>query len=580
LYYLISSFFVIIILAIGFKIFVFYKFQSLHKITTKIYEHPLQVSNAALNTRVMAENLIHNLEDISRNIKNDSIKRTFESIMLKIEQNEINISKNLNIIKNNILGEEGKEHYNVAILNYGKIISLKTNVVALVKNDELAKAIKLIDSKSRVYFLNIHKSLETLYKYARNKASNFKESADNLYSKSLFVIVLVGILIVFLFLGISMYIVLRIKKYIRTNDKLHVKLLQQKNELDMIIDEAPNPIMVHNENGEVLRVNKVWEELTGYKYEEINTLDKWTRNAYRGHQKQIKNRITDLYSITKKVDNGEVHLQTKDGRDVIWSFTAAPLGVIDGKKTIISAAMDITDIKMKDNLLVIQSRYAAVGEMLSMIAHQWRQPLSVISMSVNNVLVDIELDEFNEEELINNSHTILNQTEYLSNTIEDFKNFFMKDDEDKEFSIQEILQDTIKVTTASLESHFISLETIIDNDIKIVLNKRKLVQVLINLITNAKDALIMNTKVQDKKIEIKAIDEKETVKIIVSDNGGGVPEGIIEKIFDPYFSTKKSLNGTGLGLYMSKTIVTQHLGGAIDIKNTKEGASFIIKLKK
>lgn len=580
IYYLIASLFVIVTLAISFKVYTVYKFQSLNEINTKIYEHPLKVLHAVLNTQMIVEKLIHNLENIAQNINNNTTKKTFESTIKKIEKSEINISKNLNIMKNNILDEKVKEHYKSVILNYEKIQSLKTNVIVLLKNNELQKAAKLVDGKSRIYDFKANKSLEILYNYIRNKVSNLRKSADNLYSKSLFIMIVMGIVIVCLFLAISIYIVLRIRKYILNYDKLHEKLLQQKNELDLIIEEAPNPIMIHNENGEVLRVNKIWEELTGYKYAEINTLDKWTKNAYGEHQKQVKNRITDLYSITKKVDSGEFHLQTKDDKDVIWSFTAAPLGIIDGKKTIISAAMDITDMKMKDNLLVIQSRYAAVGEMLSMIAHQWRQPLSVISMSVNNVLVDIELDEFKQEELIKNSHTILNQTEYLSNTIEDFKNFFIKDDKAKEFSIQEILQDTMKVTSASLKSHFISLETIIQSDIKLVLNKRKLVQVLINLITNAKDALVMNTNVKDKKIQIQAIDENETVKIIVSDNGGGVDESIMEKIFDPYFSTKKSLNGTGLGLYMSKTIITQHLGGAISVSNTEEGASFIIELKK
>ncbi len=232
-----------------------------------------------------------------------------------------------------------------------------------------------------------------------------------------------------------------------------------------------------------------------------------------------------------------------------------------------------------NGLLLVQSRYVTMGQMIGMIAHQWRQPLTVISMTANNIVADIELGSVEEKSLKKASYHILEQTAYLSNTIDDFKNFFLSDKKREEFTVQEILDETQILLVPSLYNSEISLH--IDNQSTgtLLINKGELIQVLINLINNAKDAVLkyQNNK---KEITITVREQNNTIILNVCDNGGGIEESNIEKIFDPYFTTKNDLNGSGLGLYMSKIIITQHFNGTITAQNQQDGACFSLILPK
>lgn len=360
-------------------------------------------------------------------------------------------------------------------------------------------------------------------------------------------------------------------------DISELKKVQQ--EFKTIIQEAPNPIMVHNEDGKVLLVNRVWEKLTGYRYDEINTIEKWTEKAYGKEMPTIKKYIDNLYNLQHAVSEGEYPIITNSGETIIWQFSTAPLGVMDGKRTVISSAMDITELKKKDEIMINQSRQAAMGDMIAMIAHQWRQPITVIGMEANNIKMDIEFEEeITTQKLQKIANTISEQTQQLSQTIDDFRNFFKPNQEKEQTTVGNVLEGSLKIVGKSLENNNIAV--IIENksETKILTYPNQLLQIFLNLLGNAKDILI-DKEVSDAKVVITIDETKDSIVTTICDNGGGIPKDAIQRLGEPYFTTKEK-NGTGLGLYMSITIVKKHLNGNLTWKNRNGGACFIITLPK
>ncbi|MEA2049637.1 MAG: HAMP domain-containing sensor histidine kinase [Campylobacterota bacterium] len=231
----------------------------------------------------------------------------------------------------------------------------------------------------------------------------------------------------------------------------------------------------------------------------------------------------------------------------------------------------------QEEIMIAQSRHAAMSEMISMIAHQWRQPLSIIAMDANNIIADVELDMVDNSTLKKGSLNILEQTQELSKTISDFKNFFKPIKNITNIYLEDIFKDTLNVVGKSLQNNNIEVIKEFKNHKKIKTYSRELMQVFINIIKNAKEALVEND-IKDKKIYITIKDTKNLVEINISDNAGGIKPDIINKVFNPYFSTKSEKNGTGLGLYISKTIIEKHLNGTITVKNIKDRTCFKIKL--
>lgn len=365
----------------------------------------------------------------------------------------------------------------------------------------------------------------------------------------------------------------------KLNDALN-ELEKKSHELQTILKEAPNPIMLHNEDGEVLMVNKVWEKLSGYRYDEINTIEKWTQKACHKKSllKQKENAV--LFSIDEKINLGENIVTSKEGNEMIWQVSSAPLGIINGKRTVVTSAMDITELKKKDELMMAQSRHAAMGEMIGMIAHQWRQPIAGVAMDANNMLLDIAFETLDNTSAAQYAQDILDQTNHLSKTIDDFRNFFKPDKSVSAVKVENIIEETLAIVKESLTNNSITLETSYLSDSDVNAYPRELMQVFVNIINNAKDSLISN-HTQNALIEIKIYDDEHYVNTEICDNGGGIDAAILPKVFDPYFSTKDEKTGTGLGLYMSKMIVEEHLHGCIEASNNKDGgACFKVRLLK
>ena len=271
---------------------------------------------------------------------------------------------------------------------------------------------------------------------------------------------------------------------------------------------------------------------------------------------------------------GELAISFRDMLEDLKRTTASR----DELETEIKKRIEIQkELKKQDELLIAQSKQAAMGEMIGMIAHQWRQPISVVAMTVNNILVDLELKDLNKESVRECANEILSETQYLSQTIDDFRNFFKPNKEVGVTAIQQLYDDTYKILGKSLENNNIKLSFSGCLDINLKTYTRELLQVFINIINNAKDALV-DSSIVDKKVSVSVYMQENEIIFRFCDNAGGIEDEIIGRVFEPYFSTKEEKNGTGLGLYMCKIIVEKHLKGEIWVKNDGNGACFMVKL--
>jgi PAS domain S-box-containing protein len=253
----------------------------------------------------------------------------------------------------------------------------------------------------------------------------------------------------------------------------------------------------------------------------------------------------------------------------------------------IGCVRDITDtIKLheKEKLLEKQSRLATLGEMIGNIAHQWRQPLSIISTIASSVSVYNTLKTLDEKIVEKSMETIVKQSEYLSNTIEDFRNFIKNDRNKQNFHIKEMIQKSLSIANASLSKHYVQVVLDLKDDAVCNGFESEILQSLLNILNNGKDILVKNIEDEEKRfIFIKTQITQDKIKIEIKDNAGGVPEDIFEKLFEPYFTTKENNEGTGLGLYMCKQIVEDSLGEVSVINEEYEykgslykGANFMI----
>ena len=249
--------------------------------------------------------------------------------------------------------------------------------------------------------------------------------------------------------------------------------------------------------------------------------------------------------------------------------------------------IEIQKNEEKQQIIEMQSRFAAMGEMIGMIAHQWRQPLASIGTASYNLKYKIASEKFDletkegREEQKSFFSKKLDEIEFyvqnLTTTIDDFRNFFKTDKVFVNTSIENPIKNTLKIIQKDLEANNIELELNLNSKKQINIYENEIVHVLINILKNAQDKHL-EKETQNAKIQIETQDLESGIKIDIYDNGGGIEEEYLDKIFEPYFSTKKEKNGTGIGLYMSKIIIENHHQGELYATNSKEGISFSIIL--
>ncbi len=357
----------------------------------------------------------------------------------------------------------------------------------------------------------------------------------------------------------------------------NIKLLDSVDNFQTLLDTTMEMIVITDLNKIIKDINRAGVDLL------------------MGHSKEdlIGRRLPDfvdekdrrnLDTILKDNGNEPTELSMrKIGGENFPTLANSQNVVHKGKTLRIITMQDLTQIQQKERLLLQQSRMAQMGEMLSMIAHQWRQPLGAISSAIFGIQTKLATGKFdntdsNEElyEFLDSKHKRINEyVQFLSTTIDDFRNFFKPDKKKELVTFETPISRALLIVEGSLISQSIEVEHSFNVNEKVEMFQNEIMQVILNIIKNSEDNFL-ERGIENPKITIETNKMASHYEIKVSDNGGGIPDHIIGNVFDPYFSTKDEKNGTGLGLYMSKMMIEEHSGGLLRADNTSEGAVFTI----
>ncbi len=354
-------------------------------------------------------------------------------------------------------------------------------------------------------------------------------------------------------------------------------IIEKKEEFETIFNNSKDGIAVFDLNSKFLDFNPAYLEMTGYTKEELLTKTSLELTVKEDRWKSEK--AFEAVLINGYVENFEKSYLVKDDKIIVVNIT---LSLMPDKQRIIAFTKNVTQNKLFES----QAKLASMGEMIGNIAHQWRQPLSLISTLASGISFKKEFGSLKEDEIIPSMEHIVKQTEYLSKTIDDFRNFIKGGNIEEQLNISSLFDRTSSIVGPSLKSNYIQLIQNIDPFLQIKGYGNELIQTFINIINNSKDALITDGNIEDKYIFIDAKKIDNRCEIIIKDNGGGIMTSVIDRIFEPYFTTKHQSQGTGLGLSMSYKIITELHQGTITASNTtykyneKEytGACFMIVL--
>ena len=400
------------------------------------------------------------------------------------------------------------------------------------------------------------------------------------YSTIIWIVAVIGLVILFV-----IYRQIRLKRQEKELKK-NLKSFQE------LLESTIEGVIISDKSGKCIYANKMVEKIFGFdenemlgKYILSFVPDKYLQIA----KSKLQQKSIEPYEIELKRKNNTVFPAIIRGRDIIYQ----------DQKVRVSSVLDITklkklenelkhlnknlqkkveeqiiDIKKKEQLLQQQSKLAAMGEMIGAIAHQWRQPLNTLGLLIQDIEEAYEFNELDENYIKEMVHNSMEQIKFMSKTIDDFRNFFRLDKKKELFSIKKAITETLRLQNAQLKNHYINVSVNID-DFLVNGYESEFKQVILNLINNAKDAILDNNKTV-RNITITA--KNNTVSI--EDTGGGIQEQIIDRIFEPYFTTKEQGKGTGLGLYMSKMIIENNLGGKLTAKNVDGGVMFIMDFNK
>ncbi len=314
-------------------------------------------------------------------------------------------------------------------------------------------------------------------------------------------------------------------------------------------------------------------EMLGYNSQDeiVDIKNFWRRSVHKSDYKKTLRKLSNHLKGETSFYEDNYRFKAKDGSykwlrirgKVFFDIEGKPIRMT-GFHTDIDEVIKLQkDNQKKEQMIYQQSKLASMGEMIGNIAHQWRQPLNVISTISSSQIMQIELKIDKKEETIKDLNKIVDTVQYLSTIIDKFRNFFNPNKELEKFNIEDIIKENIEIFETSYKSYGINLITKLE-PIEIIGYKFELMQVVINIINNAKDAIQSRLSSEDKKyIFMKNYIEEEKAIIKISDNAGGIRKNIKEKIYEPYFTTKHKSQGTGLGLYMSSEIIKKHFKGQL-----------------
>jgi PAS domain S-box-containing protein len=384
------------------------------------------------------------------------------------------------------------------------------------------------------------------------------------------------------------------------------KVEEERAHLELVSETMTEGMYVIDKDGKIVIINNAALVELGYvKNEMMGEVAHYTFHAHSKNAHMPMNQCPIYRTIVEDGQyQGEEYFRRKDGTMFLSEVSSKALlekGEIVGTVTVFKditrrkeneqllkqlnetleqkVAEESAKLVEKEKILIQQSKMAMMGEMIGAIAHQWRQPLNSLGMTVQDVEMAYKFGELDENYIVTFKKDAMAIIQSMSVTIEDFRNFFSPNKKLEEFFIEDAIKDALKILTAQMKLNSISVTFDDSPQDKhgFLCYKNELKQVLLNVLANAKDALI-EVKPKDAFIKIDISKEGKAYKISIEDSAGGIAEENLDKIFDSHFTTKGADKGTGIGLYMSKEIVEGHLGGKLSVENTEFGARFIIEL--
>ena len=400
----------------------------------------------------------------------------------------------------------------------------------------------------------------------------------------------------FIIFAILLLIVFIFSKEIREanktlDDKVNSRtkeLEDEKEYIRTILDVNPSIILVTN-NMQIVNANKQFFNLF-----DCNNIEEFKKEVqcigdyFVGFDKKafpedgmISGKIWSDYLVES---SQLTHYVTIEYKGTIHDYIISG-AKLNGHGDTLITLHNITEQLRKDKLLFEQSKLASMGEMIGNIAHQWRQPLSIISTSATGMQIQKEYGILDDEKLHSGCETINENAQYLSKTIDDFRNFIRGDREKKEFNLKEDIQSFLQLVESTTKAFHIKVILELEDNVMIHGYPNELIQCFMNIFNNSKD-ILKDIDEHDRYIFIKTYRENSQIIIKIKDNAGGIPAEVLPKIFEPYFTTKHQSQGTGLGLHMTYNLITDGMKGTIIAHNVKyiyedkgyTGAEFVITL--
>ena len=548
--------------------------------------------------------LMSSVKDDAKIINLSGKQRMYSQQLVILAKNYLDnpSASNVQLLSEKIVFMKKNHAFLKTQINSPKLEEIYTNNILDKQLERYFKTIySLIDTKNIEQFNNLSTmsqellllldSMVTEYEYA-DKAKILKIETKEKY-------IYLMILLVLLFEAVFIFYPAS-QKIEENTHQLEEAIQEKTKELQKSIDIISDYVIYSRTDlqGVITYASKEFINISGYSKEELIGQP---HNIVR-HKDVPKEAFKDMWDTIKqgKTWRGEVKNRKKDGGFYWVDANISPEydknGNITGYAAVrhnITLQKEIEEInknleskvykevkknRKKDIQLHEQSKMLQMSEMIGNIAHQWRQPLSVISTASSGLKLKKEMEMLSDEEYYEMLDIIINNTKNLSKTIDTFSGFINYKKSKSDFCLQERVDDTLRIIEKTLQNHDIALVKDYDEQTIMVSNYAALLsQALLNILTNAKE-ILLKREVQNPTIYIRVCQDNQRAKVMIEDNAGGIEEDTMGKIFDPYFTTKHQSMGTGMGLHSSYTLVVNDLHGELYVKNSEEGAQFFIEI--
>jgi PAS domain S-box-containing protein len=355
----------------------------------------------------------------------------------------------------------------------------------------------------------------------------------------------------------------------------NLDLRESRDHLDNIINAIADPIVVKDKEHRTVMVNDATCTLSGHSREEM--IGRTDYSFFPKEQADIFWEKDAAVLETELETINEEEITNAQGQKRMFYAKKSLYRDLKGDKYVVGVVRDITDLKQKELMLVQQNRQAALGEMLDHIAHQWKQPLNSISLIIQDMELTAKDGELTNECVEETVSTIMALVEHMAQTIDVFRDFHQPEKEKTVFRLKDSIDMAIGLITPVLSLHGVAVELDVDPGLIALGYPKEYAQVILNLFGNAKNALV-ERKIKNPRIQVKAFAEDKKVVVTITDNAGGISGSNIDRIFEPFFTTRKEVGGTGVGLYMSKSIIEKNMGGTLSAANVDGGAQFRVEI--